>query len=344
MVCAVYKYDFAEEGYWRSILSLDAEEKGWTQKQVAFFAETPDERSPDAIPIHAYHADNPYRDRYSAKPISEKGWHDDGVKFYLPKPGDGMVPVYEYVAVDPKVPERYQYTTEKDLRSGWSRGPVAFHAIPRDVDWTFNYDHFSYDKVEKPETNREASGEVVVINKEGTTVPTVEVEKKIIKSETVGWELSKQLTTGAKVGFEIDLPYAGASGELNVEVQVGSHEMFMQQVTQEFLVRGTVPVAPGESRIVYLYVDWAENVNVPFTLRLRVMGKVGDVALPSATLCGVFLAANPEIKQEDIKHVGDYDLIVELRGSFSGSFGLHAGWDIVPVDDPTLGHQEQVSA
>jgi hypothetical protein len=326
MLVPVYQYH-SETPFWRYLYSTDPNVgNGWANDGVAFHAYQNEE--PGTVPIYQYHADSPaWRYFYSSDANAGHGWTKDGVAFHaFQEEAPGAVSFYQYHAADPAW--RYLYSSDPNVGLGWTKDGVGFYALAEPIEWHYRFDDIEYDESIRPVTEQD----LISTRRFDNASPTSTLEQTVTisgkKSSTFEWGLEEKLSAGAKLGFEAGLPFEGVSGELSIQLDLGSHQTWSTTEEKEYSFTETVTVPPGGSAMLQGFVDWAENVVTPFTLTVRVAAKGGGADLTGGQVSQLFSQLNPGIR---VLAVNSNEIIVSLRGQFSGSYAIDTFTKLEPL-------------
>lgn len=326
MLTPIYQYHI--NGPSRFLFSSNPDiQSGWTKDGIAFHAYQNQE--PGTIAYYQYHQDEegPYRVLYTTaadldgkRDIGNALITMDGLAFYVyPHPQPGTVPFYRYLATDPFRP---LFSTDPNIQSGWQFEGVEFYAVPPNLDWKYQYDNLIYEEVISPPTRKDLIQSNVISNPgQGSTVTeTVSLTRQLTSS--FEWGLSETLELQEKLTFTVGAPeVATSSTESGITIALGSTETWSDSKEIEYGASEQVTVEAGHSKNVSGFVDWADDLTVPFALVIRVSAQAGTVPLTGAQVRDLFLTLNKS-RTPTIKTVEDQSIVVSLRGAFKGSYGL----------------------
>jgi hypothetical protein len=268
----------------------------------------------------------------------------------------GTQPVYRYrkmVVGTPKVNGDYNGTAVKVPMYFYSFNPdetyfgvkdgVAFHAfqferdgllrvqtgkavnlLPGDFELVYNYERLRF---QKPSFNpkKELIETRTILQRGGKTGGREEIT--LSRTRTVSYQLNLRttLSVGAEVGVNANFPFnaGGVDARLKTNIDLEKSESTTQSIEQTISVTKTVEFAPNERKVVTGYVDWDDNVTVPFEMLVRVQGKSSKYpggVLNGAALKILFESMNPNIP---VRQVQSDAVLFAMEGEMKGSMGLN---------------------
>lgn len=205
-------------------------------------------------------------------------------------------------------------------------GPYQQWRFEPDVTWSTAVDSFQYGTAVLPPSQADVIGTQVINNpSQAEVTETVAVTRSI--ESTFEWGLTETLTVGASLTWKAGVPFGGAEGQINVSLELGSHQTWVETTTLTYTTERVVSVPPMTCVKVSSYVDWVEDLTVPFELKAKMYAAMAGQSLPGADI-KMLLTETGDVTK--VVQELPYSVIVLLRGDVSGSYGIDTRSDTVP--------------
>ncbi len=274
--------------------------------------------------------DHFYTTSESERDSAEKGGYtSEGIACYVDSSQvEGTVALYRlYNGTD------HFYTASESERDsaekgGYTSEGIACYAISPALEWEYIYIDIDYNTSVKPATSQDLISSRKISNSSNNTTLVQEVSISGSRTSTFEWGLTQNLTTGITMGFEAGVPFGSVSGEISIELDLGSHQTWTTTEDEEYLFSEEVTVPPNEAVVLEGYVDWTENLITPFTLTMNVMAKGGGVSLTGSQVDQLFLLSNPNAT---VTQILSQQITVTLEGQFTGTYAIDTFTKLEPI-------------
>lgn len=219
------------------------------------------------------------------------------------------------------------YTLPQDVWNGFQTWRLLLNTSC--ITWIYKLKEIKYQEASIPPSQKDLISSTTIDNSSGKSTIQQTVVLSTSKTSSFEWGLTEGLRYSEKISVKLDIPFGGAvSSEVSWEASLQSHQKWGSSTTVNYSVSETVTVPPGDAIRIEGYVDWADDIETPFTMWILVAAKIGDDCISGTDLMTLFNELNPEAKVEKII---DDQLVVSLKGNFIGSYGINKYTKMSPL-------------
>lgn len=156
---------------------------------------------------------------------------------------------------------------------------------------------------------------------------TTTFKRALQHTATFQYTMTKTLHTGSKVEFEAKIPFIGSTKtEISVDMTLESQQSWSSSTSETYEVCQEIDVPANTSVEVLWYIDFIDNLEIPYHLQVEVTGTQADHELSSDELKKVLLQTG--CTGEITDGPDNNSVTVELSGTFIGSYGMNSNIEI----------------
>lgn len=315
---------------WRVSFNTSPTDPNWDTPGIAFYAYTDQNDTNGLIPVYSAHANDPWRYEFSDSNNNfGEGWAVDGVMFYAYKEQvDGSIPLYQKGKMDGGWRNILTYNVQDGDDKGWINYGALFYAIPPDATIEYEFIDIEYDEnlSNAPTEIGFKQSRTVTNNSDAEDQQTVDFFWS--REDSFQWGLTEQLTVGAKVTFEANVPFIGkAETELSVELSLGSSQSWSKTINTTIEYQDVITV-PAHTRVNATgIVKVVNSVTSTFNMTIKASATStqftdSPINLTGEQVAALFTLQNPNLKNIRVVSSDESSAIISFPGIFKGDFGV----------------------
>ncbi|MBI4748180.1 MAG: hypothetical protein HY774_06800 [Acidobacteria bacterium] len=160
------------------------------------------------------------------------------------------------------------------------------------------------------------------------------------KQCTFQWSLTQTLAIGTTVGFSAEAPgFGGVNAEVTASLTLEKNQSYTVTETKEYSFSETFIIPANTGVKIHVYTDWDDNVDVPFTLKVRVQGTSGKVTLNRNQIIKLLRdqGFDGKIVDDEAPDPDPTSCLAAIEGVFRGAYGVKKTIETsnVPLDSLT---------
>jgi Repeat of unknown function (DUF5648)/Clostridium epsilon toxin ETX/Bacillus mosquitocidal toxin MTX2 len=216
---------------------------------------------------------------------------------------------------------------------GYQDEGTACYVIGAPLNLNYVFDNLIYKQHILPPSSHDLIGTHTIRNDSKQTELTQEVTISNSISSTFEWGLTQQLGVSVTMGVEAGIPdIASVKQDVTLSLDLGAHQTWITTQEMTYTASTSVTVPPQEAVEVDGFVDFTENVAVPFELYVRLNGTTANIQLNQAQLISLLLMETPNFPLADIDtNTLPTEVILKFDGEFTGSYGINTLTQVKPL-------------
>lgn len=144
-------------------------------------------------------------------------------------------------------------------------------------------------------------------------------------NSTFAWSFNETLAVGMKVEWEAGVPFASIGGkqEFSINAEVSSGQEWSKSSEENYGITESLVFKEPGLYDVKAWVDWVDNIKVPFSFKAHIEGDVDGQKAHGVLL--KTLLGNPELNRNfngRILESNENSIIISISGTFLGTYGI----------------------